>query len=134
MRYKLSKEETIWSGNKKLAIFLEMLVTFLHPQIYMQSWKLRAYNSIAGINTISNYNDIFVIASIFRVIYIASFSISMTGVNSNRSKRIALMHGYELGFTNILKTITKENPFNFVIYSSLISIVLFAYCLRICER
>lgn len=134
MRYKLSQEETIWSGNKKLAILIEMAVTFLHPQIYMNDWKLRAYNSIVGIYTVSNYNDVLVIASMFRVIYIASFSISMTGVSSNRAKRIALMHGYELNFTNILKTITKESPFKFVIYSGLISIVLFAYCLRICER
>lgn len=134
MRYKLSKEETIWSGNKKLAILLEMVVTFLHPQVYMHDWRLRAFNSIVGVNTVSNYNDVLVVASIFRVVYIATFFIAMTGVNSNRSKRIALMHGYELGFSNIIKTITKENPFKFVIYGGLISIVLFAYCLRICER
>lgn len=134
MRFKLSKEETIWSGNKKLAILAECVVTLLHPQVFLQSWKLRAYNSIVGIYTVSNYNDVFVLASMIRVILIASFSISMTGVNSNRAKRIALMHGYELGFPNIIKTITKESPFKFVIYSGLISIVLFAYCLRVCER
>lgn len=134
MRFKLSYEESIWSGNKKLAILLEVIVTFLHPQIYLQEWKLRAYNSIVGIYTVSNYNDMLVVASIIRVVLIASFSISMTGVNSNRAKRIALMHGYELKFTNIIKTITKESPFKFVVYSGLISIVLFAYCIRICER
>jgi hypothetical protein len=134
MRFKLSHEESIWSGNKKLAILLEIIVTLLHPQIYLQDWKLRAYNSIVGIYTVSNYNDILVVASIIRVVLIASFSISMTGVNSNRAKRIALMHGYELEFTNIIKTITKESPFAFVLYSGLISIILFAYCIRICER
>ena len=134
MRFKLSQEETIWSGNKKLTILVEIIVTLLHPQIYLQEWKLRAYNSIVGIYTASNYNDILVVASIVRVVLIASFSISMTGVNSNRAKRIALMHGYELGFTNIIKTITKESPFKFVLYGGLISILLFAYCIRICER
>lgn len=134
LRYKLSEEESLWSGNKKLVIFGECLVTLLHPWIFLHNSKLHAYNSIAKIYTVSSWNDVMVIASIFRVFLISSFAISMTGVSSNRAKRIALMHGYEQNFTNIIKTITSESPFKFVMISGIVSIVLFAYCLRICER
>lgn len=134
LRYKLSEEETLLSGNKKLAILGECVICILHPWYPMHYWKLHAYNSIVGIYTKTGYNDVMVVASIIRVVLISSFAIAMTGVSSNRAKRISLMHGYELNFSNIIKTITKESPFKFVMISGLVSIVLFAYCLRICER
>jgi hypothetical protein len=134
IRYKLSEEETLFSGNKKVTILAECIICLLHPWYPMHYWKLNAYNSIVGIYTKTGYNDVMVIASMIRVVLISSFAIAMTGVSSNRTKRIALMHGYELNFSNIIKTITKENPFKFVMISGLVTIVLFAYCLRICER
>lgn len=134
LRLKLSEEESLWSGNKKLTILLECVIAVLHPWYILHYAKLNAYNSIVGVHTKSSYNDVMVVASMFRVLLISIFAISMTGVSSNRAKRISLMHGYELNFTNILKTITKESPFKFVMISGIVSIVLFAYCLRICER
>jgi hypothetical protein len=74
------------------------------------------------------------VAGMVRVIMIALYSISISGENWNRSKRVALMHGYELNFSNIIKTMIKEKPFSTLAVTTLISIVVFAYCLRICER
>lgn len=134
LRFKLSEEESLWSWNKKKIILGEIIVSLLHPWYFMHGKTLHAYNSIAETYTKSSWNDVMVVASTIRVFLISYFAISMTGVSSNRAKRIALMHGYELSFANIIKTITKENPFKFVMISGLVSIVLFAYCLRICER
>ena len=95
---------------------------------------MNAYNSITRIYTQSSWNDVMVMACMIRVMLIASFGISLTGVNSNRAKRVALMHGYELSFSNIIKTLIKESPFQTLAISTLVSIIIFAYCLRVCER
>lgn len=134
MRFKLSDEETLLSSNKKQQLLLECVVCLLHPQYLLHNVELHAYNSIVDIYTVSKWNDVMTVASMARVVLICSFAITMTGVSSNRAKRIALMHGYEQDYTNIIKTLTKESPFKAVILASLVSIPLFAFCLRICER
>jgi anaerobic C4-dicarboxylate transporter len=134
MRFKLSDEETLLSSNKKKQLLLECIVCLLHPQYFLHNVELHAYNSIVDIYTVSKWNDVMTVASMARVVLICSFAITMTGVSSNRAKRIALMHGYEQDYTNIIKTLTKESPFKAVILASLVSIPLFAFCLRICER
>lgn len=58
----------------------------------------------------------------------------MTEVSDNRAKRIALMHGYELGYSHILKTIVKDKPMTAILISGVVSILGFSYCMRVCER
>ena len=82
----------------------------------------------------TSWNDVMAVAGMFRVVLIAAFAISIAGTNWNRTKRIALMHGYELNFSNIIKTMIKEKPFSTLAVTTMISIVVFAYSLRICER
>lgn len=96
--------------------------------------KLDAYNSIVRVYTETSWNDVMAVAGMFRVVLIALFAISIAGTNWNRTKRIALMHGYELNFSNIIKTMIKEKPFSTLVVTTMISIVVFAYALRICER
>jgi hypothetical protein len=142
MRYKLSAEETLWSSHKRFSFVLEIIICLMHPQYYlhskqsdlMQDAKLHAYNSIVKVYTETSWNDVMAVAGMSRVVLTALFAISISGQNWNRTKRVALLHGYELNFSNIIKTMIKEKPFSTLAVTFLISIVVFAYCLRICER
>jgi hypothetical protein len=96
--------------------------------------KLHAYNSIVRVYTETSWNDVMAVAGMSRVVLTALFAVSISGHNWNRTKRVALLHGYELNFSNIIKTMIKEKPFSTLAVTSLISIIVFAYCLRICER
>lgn len=134
MRFKLSDEENLWSSNKKGQLLAECIVCLLHPNYFLHNVDLQAYNSITDIYTVSRWNDVMTVSSMARVLLICSFAITLTDISSNRAKRVALMHGYEQEYTNIIKTLTKESPFQAVTLASIISIPLFAYSLRICER
>jgi len=142
MRQKLHHEETIWSGDKKTALIIEWIICLLHPNHFLHSslivnlkdCHLKTYNSVVQIHTVSKWNDVLAVASMVRVSLICLFAISMSGIASNRAKRLALLYGYELGFSNIVKTLVKEVPFKTVTFATFISIITFAYCLRICER
>lgn len=134
MRYKSSEEETIWSSNRRWSLMIEILIGFIHPNYFLHNKELRAYNSIVQLHTVSKMNDVLAVAGMIRVALICSFAISLTGIASNRAKRVALMHGYELKYTNIVKTLTKESPFLTIILGTLVSIITFSYAIRICER
>ena len=79
-------------------------------------------------------NDIFVIASLFRVTLIVKMLMALTSYLSNRNNRICLMYGFEMDSTILIKMLTQDSPFLMIGLTSVISILVFAYAIRICER
>jgi hypothetical protein len=111
-----------------------MIIGLLHPYVFLHDMKFESYNSETKVFTWHNNNDIFIIMSLFRVILIVKMLMALTSYLSNRNNRICLMYGFEMDSTVLIKMFTQDSPFVVITLSSLISILVFAYAIRICER
>jgi len=58
----------------------------------------------------------------------------MSDYLNNRNLRLYLFHGFEIDTTIITKSLIKDFPIYVISLSFMISITLFAFAIRICER
>ena len=93
-----------------------------------------AYNSETKTDTSHHMNDIFVIGSLLRIMLIVKMVMALTSYLSNRNNRICLMYGFEMDSTVLIKMLTQDSPFIMIGLVSFMSILVFAYAIRICER
>ena len=134
MRQKLRKIEGIRSAGYTFAFLFEVVLGLLHPNILLHNITYFSFNSLNSVRTTHNLNDILVILSLLRVTLITLMVISVTGMLSNRNHRICLFHGFEMDSTVIIKILQQDYPFSVISFMGGVSIIMFAYAIRICER
>ena len=64
----------------------------------------------------------------------ARLMISLTELLRNRNHRVCLFHGFEMDSTILTKILAQDYPFYVIFCVGSMSIMLFAYAIRICER
>lgn len=134
LRHKLRKIEGIREAGYVFPMIQEIIIGLMHPYVFLHDMMFESYNSEMKIFTRHNMNDIFIITSLFRVILIVKMLMALTSYLSNRNNRICLMYGFEMDSTVLIKMLTQDSPFMVISVSSMVSILVFAYAIRICER
>lgn len=134
MRQKLREIEGIREAGYSFSLFLEILIGLLHPNYFLHNKTYGSYNSQTSSYTTHNWNDILVITSLLRVGLITLMMVSLTNLLNNRNHRICLFHGFEMDSTVLIKMLATDYPFYVIAFVGTISITVFAYAIRICER
>lgn len=112
----------------------ELFIVILHPSYFTHGMTYQSRNYENNIYTNHKVNDILTILCLIRIIPTLKLLISISDYYTNRSHHLCQIHGFESNFLFVVKSLTKQSPFSVICITLFISIILFAYAVRICER
>jgi len=82
-----------------------------------------------------NTNDLLLCIMIFcRIHFLLRAAINISEHKQPRAQRVCAIYGCDANSSYALKCIAFENLFSFILYATLTTVVVLAYCLRLFEQ
>ena len=142
IKQQIRSHDGIYSTNNLKPLLIEIFISLLHPNILLhgidynltKDITFSSYNSLTNTYTSHFWNDILIVMSLFRMGYVMNSIIAMSANYSNRTMRLCMIQGFQLDFTFLIKSLVNNSPFFTISFVGAISIFLFAYAIRVCER
>lgn len=130
----ISKKENLISSGAIWFIALETFILLLQPYPFLHSIKINAYDSVDSVHYYYYVNDIFAILMMARVFLLCRIILNNSRYRSPRARRLSTMYGAENDYLFACKCLMRTAPFLTVLVLFGVSIFMFGYMLRICER
>jgi len=115
-------------------LLLETFTLLLQPYPFTRDLRINMTNVFENLSYYYDLNDLLSLLIVLRVYIILRFIINTTLYRSPRAQRITQMYGTTNDYLFACRCLTKKNPYIIVTISFGLSIFIFGYLLRICER
>eukprot|EP01017_Pseudomicrothorax_dubius_P048779 TRINITY_DN8950_c0_g1_i4.p1 TRINITY_DN8950_c0_g1~~TRINITY_DN8950_c0_g1_i4.p1 ORF type:complete len:474 (+),score=51.89 TRINITY_DN8950_c0_g1_i4:80-1501(+) len=130
----IDHREGLYSTGLYKTMMKEILLTIPHPNPFLMgiTFKMKtAYKDIEAEHTV---NEVLNILQLGRVVIIFRVLLIFSHFFSSSSHRVCSMYGVEPSYFFVIKSMMRSKPFQLVACAFGISIVIFGYAMRICER
>lgn len=131
---KLNANDNLYTSGKFESMITDILLVIIHPNILTHGLKLQSYNYESELRTSYALNDVLTCISLIRIFPLLMWVILMSSYYSNRSHHLCQIHGFEVNSMFVIRALLKTNPMMVISIAMIISILVFAYAIRICER
>eukprot|EP01016_Furgasonia_blochmanni_P035957 TRINITY_DN4045_c0_g1_i1.p1 TRINITY_DN4045_c0_g1~~TRINITY_DN4045_c0_g1_i1.p1 ORF type:complete len:355 (-),score=47.55 TRINITY_DN4045_c0_g1_i1:720-1784(-) len=133
-RMTLGPNETLQSSGLLTSLIWEIIMLIPHPTPLLMGITFQNYNPYEKKTIIYHANDILYIAMLMRVFIVVRVLLDNTKYYSTRAQRLCDMYGCEPGFLFSVKCLMKMRPFPILFIGMVLSILVFGFALRVCER
>ena len=116
-------------------LLVELALNLITPFPFI--WNTNYSETYDDYNTTVKYrvNDIFLLTMcLLRTYHLVRCSLTLSHFMDTRSQRVCNMSGSDASFMFSIKSLMKKQPYAVLIWSLLLSIILFGFILRIFER
>lgn len=130
----LPSKATIVSTGSIYYLLLELMVYNLIPTPFYSSYTFHTYNKQTNLETVYSYNEFFSLLVLLRVVMVFRILLGNSRYYSNSAHRICSLTGCDNGYFFVMKILMKHKPLEVLSTALLLSILTFAYALKVCER
>lgn len=114
-------------------MFAELVLQLVAPYSFLQGYKYIEYVEAYDVEIQYEINELLLIFSLVRVYTLFKMYIYYVEILTPRSQRVCEMNGCESNMMFAIKFLIKSQPAQFVVYSLLLSTVIFGYMLHVVE-
>jgi hypothetical protein len=129
---KITKRTTFFNFKYFSSFLLETFFSLFHPNIFTKNIIIHTKKNWYKVECEYELNDLLTFISLFRFYIIFRYFIFLTDFYTLRANRISRLIGTELTRTFALRCFIAENPFTFLLVTSLF-MILIAFMLKIVE-
>ena len=130
----ISRKDTIFTTGDIYCLMLELLIYNLIPTPFYSGFAFVTYNETARVETTYSYNEFFSLLILLRVLMVFRILLANSRYYTNSAHRICQLTGCRNGYLFVIKSLMKSNPLEMLSIALFISIVTFAYAIKVCER
>ena len=114
-------------------LFWECLLNSLTPYGFFEGLEYTEHVGDFGISIIYEVNELLLSVSFIRIFFAFRMILYLSLFCNQRSQRICKIHGCDANILFAIKCMMKQRPYRVLIYSLLITTLIFGYELRIFE-
>jgi potassium intermediate/small conductance calcium-activated channel subfamily N protein 2 len=133
-RNTISLKEGIFLEADTVPIITEVLITLAAPMPWFQNWQIPYFDQPDNTWIYYHINDVLCIFMLLRLYIVLRVVVGETMYYSPSAQRLCDMYGADKGYWFSIKCLMKNNPFLLIVICMGITIAVFGYALRICER
>jgi len=130
----LSINDTLYSTGDVYHLLLELFLYILIPTPFYSGQAFQSYNEPAKVQTAYSYNELFCLLVLLRVFMVFRMLLGNCRYYTNSAHRICQLTGCKNGYLFVVKCLMKSNPLQVLITALCLSIITFAYAVKVCER
>lgn len=128
-----TKYDTLHNTGLWKWLFWECFLNSLTPYGFFEGLKYTEYVGDFDLNIVYELNELLLSVSFVRIFFALRMILYLTIFCNQRSQRICRIHGCDANVLFAIKCLMKQRPYRVLIYSLLITTLIFGYQLRIFE-
>ena len=128
-----TKYDTLHNTGLWKWLFWECFLNSLTPYGFFEGLKYTEYVGDFDLNIVYEINELLLSVSFVRIFFALRMILYLTIFCNQRSQRICRIHGCDANVLFAIKCLMKQRPYRVLIYSLLITTLIFGYQLRIFE-
>ena len=130
----LSLKDSLFTTRDIYYIFVELFVYTLIPTPFYYNQAFLSYNQQEKVWTTYSYNELFSLLVLLRVFMVFRILLGNSTYYTNSAHRICQLTGCQNGYLFVIKCLMKSSPLKVLVTALLVSIMTFAYAVKVCER
>ena len=115
-------------------MLFEQLLFVVFPYPWTQGIKVKIWNNFFQRYIYYNLNDLLTLIMLMRIMNIIKIIMTLTQYAGSRTNRICGLYACKYNQMFIIKILMKKNPLECVSILYLMSIFLYGFAIRVCER
>lgn len=130
----LSLKDSLFTTRDIYYIVVELFIYTLIPTPFYYGQAFISYNEQEKVLTSYSYNELFSLLVLLRVFMVFRILLGNSTYYTNSAHRICQLTGCQNGYLFVIKCLMKSNPLKVLVTALLVSIMTFAYAVKVCER
>ncbi|CAD8186106.1 unnamed protein product [Paramecium octaurelia] len=134
LKWRESKGDMYGGFSKEsLGISLEILIIAASPLPFLDDYSFQFENDFVEGEVYYYSNELLCLTLAFRVIFFIRTTLLNSYWHSNRTDRVCSLYASQADYMFTIKSLMRNQPFTVNYSAMILLIVVFGYCLRICE-
>lgn len=115
-------------------LLAELMIYSLIPTPFYSTYTFTTFNEQTNLETVYTFNEFFSLLVLLRVVMVFRILLGNSRYYTNSAHRICRLTGCNNGYLFVIKGLMKNNPFEVLFAALFLSLITFAYALKVCER
>jgi hypothetical protein len=129
----VSAKDTFFDTHLWKYLLFEVLTAVIHPNIVSNGYALISSESWNLKEVVYDVNDILIVLTMWRAIYLIRFVVVWTKYYSDKADRISKMMGYHLSLFFSIRCLIIRYPIRMLGFLTVLVCTILAYCVHILE-